>query len=163
MVASLCAGRLIGALGIGGVLAASVAATATAALGFATAPPFAVLVGLALLGGCGGGAVDAALNAFAAARFAPRHLNWLHACWGLGATLGPALATALLAAGFGWRAAWGAVGLVLAALALAFLLTRRRWGAAAPATTRLPALAVLRLPMARWQIGAFFLYCGVEA
>src|SRR3954451_8396552 len=63
MVASLCAGRLIGALGIGGVVGGGVAGTAPAPLGFATAPPFAVLVGLALLGGCGGGAVDAALNA----------------------------------------------------------------------------------------------------
>ncbi|WP_149541295.1 MFS transporter [Siccirubricoccus phaeus] len=166
--ASLLAGRLIAALGIGGVLAASVAATAAAALGFALAPPFPVLVLLALLGGCGGGAVDAALNAFAAARFAPRHLNWMHACWGLGATLGPAMATALLAAGFPWRAAWGAVGLVLAALALGFLATRGRWQAgeeeeAAAAGPRLTALAVLRLPLARRQIAAFALYCGLEA
>jgi fucose permease len=163
MAASVLAGRFIQHLGLGGVLAASVAATATSALGFALAPPWPVLVALALLGGLGGGAVDAALNAFAAGRFAPRHLNWLHACWGLGATLGPAVATALLAAGASWRAAWLAVGLVLAALALAFLLTRARWGApSGQASARLPALAVLRLPMARLQILAFFLYCGVE-
>ncbi|MCO6415118.1 MFS transporter [Siccirubricoccus sp. KC 17139] len=166
--ASLLAGQLIAALGIGGVLAGSVAVTAAAALGFALAPPFPVLVLLALFGGCGGGAVDAALNAFAATRFAPRHLNWMHACWGLGATLGPAIATALLAAGFPWRAAWGAVGLVLAALALGFLATRGRWQARereamAATRPRLSALSVLRLPLARWQIAAFVLYCGLEA
>ncbi|WP_270939400.1 MFS transporter, partial [Falsiroseomonas oryzae] len=104
ILAGLFAGRIIVRLGIGGVLAASVAATALAATGHALAPPFPVFVALALLAGMGGGAVDAALNAYSATHFAPRHLNWLHACWGIGATLGPALAALLLAAGAGWQA-----------------------------------------------------------
>ncbi|WP_372618463.1 MFS transporter [Falsiroseomonas sp.] len=164
IAAGLLAGRLIQALGIGGVLAASLAATALAAGGQALAPPWAVFVVLALLAGLGGGAVDAALNGYSASHFAPRHLNWLHACWGIGATLGPALAAGLLAAGAGWQAGYGAVALLLAPLALACLLTRRRWdGGAPPATTRVSALSALRVPAVRLQMGVFFVYTGLEA
>lgn len=164
LLASILAGWAMRAIGIGALLAASIAATAAAALGQAIAPPWVLFVALAMLAGFGSGAVDAALNTFAALRFAPRHLNWLHACWGLGATLGPGLATALLAAGTGWQAGYAAVGAVLAALALAFAATRARWedgvAAAAPA---LPALSALRQPMVRRLILVFFLLAGVEA
>jgi fucose permease len=165
IAAGLLAGRLIAALGIGGLLVASLTATAFTALGQALAPPWFLFVGLAVLGGMGGGAVDAALNLFAAHRFRPRHMNWLHGCWGIGATLGPAGAALLLAAGFGWQAGYLAVGLALAALALAFMATRRRWddGAHQAHGPSLSAVAVLANPVARLQIVIFFLYTGVEA
>ncbi|WP_137180655.1 sugar MFS transporter [Roseomonas sp. AR75] len=165
ILAGLLAGRIIGVLGIGGVLAASVAATALAALGQATAPPFLIFVALAVLAGLGGGAVDAALNAYSAKHFAPRHLNWLHACWGIGATLGPAAAAALLAAGAGWQAVYAAVGTALALLSLAFVATRRRWddGPAADAAVHVTALAALRVPLVRRQMAVFFVYTGLEA
>lgn len=163
--AGLLAGRAMARLGTGWLLAGSVGLTAVAALGAALAPPWPGLVALALVAGLGAGAVDAALNLFAASRFAPRHLNWMHACWGLGATLGPAIATGVLAAGGSWRLAYAVVGAILAMLATGFLLTRGRWDAAdaAPAGPARPAIAVLRQPMARRQILAFFLYCGLEA
>jgi len=165
IVAGLLAGRLIALLGIGGVLAASLAATAAAAGGQATAPPWVIFVALAVLAGLGGGAVDAALNAFAAARFAPRHLNWLHGCWGIGATLGPSVATGLLATGAGWQAGYAAVAAMLTVLTLGFLLTRRRWDAAAPDAAAVPvsALSALRSPAVRLQMLTFFAYTGLEA
>ncbi|MFM2148075.1 MAG: hypothetical protein RLZZ187_381 [Pseudomonadota bacterium] len=164
MTAGLLAGRLIAALGIGGVLAASLAATALAAGGQALAPPWPVFVALAVLTGLGSGAVDAALNNWAAHRLAARHLNWLHACWGIGATLGPGAAAGLLAAGAGWQAAYAAVAALLAALAGAFLVTRARWHAAAPdATHGHGAIAALRQPVVRLQMAVFFVYTGLEA
>jgi fucose permease len=162
--ASILAGRAMQAMGIGTLLAASIAATALAALGQALAPPWALFVALGLLAGLGSGAVDAALNTFAALRFAPRHLNWLHAFWGLGATMGPGMATALLAAGAGWQAGYAAVGAVLAMLAVAFAATRARWtGGLAPHAPALPALSALRQPMVRRLIAVFFLLAGIEA
>lgn len=165
IVAGLLAGRIIAALGIGGVLAASVAGTAIAAGGQALAPPFPVFVALSVLAGLGGGAVDAALNAYSARHFAPRHLNWLHACWGIGATLGPAAATALLAAGAGWQAAYAAVAATLGVLSIAFIATRRRWDHAAPAdpTVHVTAVSALRNPAVRRQMAIFFVYCGLES
>lgn len=164
ILAGLLAGRLIAALGIGGVLAASLAATALAAGGQALAPPWPVFVALAVLAGIGSGAVDAALNAWAAHKLAARHLNWLHACWGIGATLGPGVTTALLAAGAGWQAAYAAVAGLLAALAGAFLLTRGRWHAAAPDTTQgHGTITALRHPVVRLQMAVFVVYTGLEA
>jgi len=165
VAAGLLAGRLVVWLGLGGLLGASLVATALAALGQGLAPPWVVFVGLAVLSGFGGGAVDSGLNAFAANRFQPRQMNWLHGFWGVGATLGPALAAGLLAAGFGWQAGYLAVGALLLMLAIAFLITRRRWDDGAPAATgpRPSLLAVLRHPVARLQVIIFFVYTGLEA
>lgn len=166
ILAGLLAGRLTARLGIGGLLAASLGATALAAMGQALAPPWGLFVALGVLAGLGGGAVDAGLNLFAAARFAPRHLNWMHGCWGIGATLGPALATLLLAAGAGWQAGYAAVAALLLALGLAVLLTRRRWDAAAPAAelgAPVTALSALRHRLVRLQMAVFFVYTGLEA
>jgi fucose permease len=163
IAAGLLAGRLIAALGVGGVLAASVAGTALAAGGQALAPPFPIFVALALIAGAGGGAVDAALNAYAATHLAPRHLNWLHACWGIGATLGPAGAAALLAAGADWHWAYAAAAALLGLLSLGFIATRRRWGEAAPpARVSASALALLRNRTIRLQMAIFFVYTGLE-
>jgi fucose permease len=164
ILAGLTAARLIAAFGIGGVVAGSIAATALTAAGQALAPPWPVFVGLAVLAGMGGGAVDAALNVYAAQRLAPRHLNWLHACWGIGATLGPAAAAAILAAGAGWQAAYAAVAAALAALGAAFLVTRRRWDGTAPPPGRpVGAISALRHPVVRLQMAVFFVYTGLEA
>lgn len=162
ILAGLTAARLIAAFGIGGVVAGSIAATALTAAGQALAPPWPVFVGLAVLAGMGGGAVDAALNVYAAQRLAPRHLNWLHACWGIGATLGPA--AAFLAAGAGWQAAYAAVAAALAALGTAFLFTRRRWDGTAPPPGRPGGtISALRHPVVRLQMAVFFIYTGLEA
>jgi fucose permease len=162
--ASMLAGRAVAALGVGGVLAASVAATAVAALGQALAPPWPVFVALSLVGGLGAGAVDAVLNAFAAEHFAARHLNWLHASWGIGATLGPALATLLLAAGASWRAGHAVIGALLGVLALLFIATRHSWsGSTAPHRPRLAARSVLRHRLVLHQVAIFLLYTGTEA
>ncbi len=165
VAAGLATGWLMARLGLGGLLALSLAGTTLAALGQGWAPPWWGFVALALLAGAGGGAVDAGLNAFAANRFQPRQMNWLHGFWGVGATLGPALAAALLAAGLGWQAGYLAVAALLGALTLAFFVTRRRWedGVPASAGPRPSLLSVLRRPIARHQALIFFIYTGLEA
>ena len=61
----------------------------------------------------------------------------MHASFGLGATIGPLLVTAVLADGLSWRWADGAMAIVQGALACVFVLTRRNWDA--PAKARPPA------------------------
>ena len=164
VAAGVLTGRMIARAGIGGVLVGSLAATTLAAAGQAFAPPWAGFVALAVLAGFGGGAVDSAMNLFAASRFKPGHMNWLHGFWGVGATLGPATAAALLAAGFGWQAGYAAVALALGALTVCFLATRGRWedGTPRPPADRTNPLAVLRHPVARLQAAVFFLYTGLR-
>jgi hypothetical protein len=83
-----------------------------------------------VLFGVGFGALDTALNAHAARHFGARDINWMHASYGLGATLGPLLVTALLSAGRSWRQTYGVMALALAALGGVLVLAGRGSGCA---------------------------------
>src|SRR3954454_18032857 len=79
-----------------------------------------------------GGAIDRSLIAYAAAHFSPRAMNWLPACFGIGATLGPAIMTGVIGYGLSWRVGYGIGGAMQLTLALCFVLTRQLWRAPAP-------------------------------
>jgi fucose permease len=188
----LWAGMAVSRLGVGGLLAASSGLVALALLGFALAPSWGVFFPMGIVMGLGSGAIDSGLNGYAAVHFSVRHINWLHACWGIGASTGPALMTAAIARGYGYRAGYGVLTAVLGGMALLFLLTRRRWDtpsppAAAAITSAAPAASsgVTEEPSSAaaakdserrlgfksalssgrvWlQIVTFFFYTGVES
>ena len=77
----------------------------------------------------GSGAIDAALNAFAARQFNARQITWLHAVYGLGAAAGPLLFLATTAAGLSWRWAFALVAGLQAVLTVVFALTSHLWQA----------------------------------
>ena len=77
--------------------------------------------------GLGFGSINAAINVHAAHHFSARQINWTHASYGAGATLGPLLATLLLDGGLSWHWVYGLFGGVQAVLALVFALTGRAW------------------------------------
>lgn len=165
----LLAGRFILAVGIGGVLAASTGLVTLGLAGYASAPVFALFLAAACFIGFGSGAVDSGLNTYAAQHFGARHMTWLHAAYSTGAALGPVLMTALLARGAGWRVGYAAIGAVLGALAVTFVVTRGRWtdGLASPASgteaVKGPtAWATFLRPRVLLQLALFFFYCGVE-
>jgi len=169
LTSSFSAGRILRALPIGTVLALSTAAAATALLGFALTPAWPLMVVLGFLAGLGGGAVDAGLNAYGAANFSARTLNWLHAFFGLGTTLGPLIVTAVLSSGFSWRWSYVVVGSAQVLLALTFYLTRGRWlreSRVDPAALAPPSPArtrdTLRRPGVWLGMLVFFIYNGVE-
>jgi fucose permease len=120
-------------LGVGPLLAGSTALVAVGVLTWSAAPAFALVLAAAPLVGFGSGAIDAALNGYAARHFGPRHMSWLHAAYAAGAMTGPALMTAVLARGASWRAGYALVGGALGALVPAFVASRRLWGGDAAA------------------------------
>jgi fucose permease len=174
LLASASTGFLTSRTGVGWLLAGSTALTATALAGFGLAPELVAVVAAALLLGAGAGAIDSGLNAYAARHFSARHMNWLHASFGLGATLGPLVMTGALAAGLSWRWGYGAVALGQAGLAVAFLATTRAWRDGRPARVRRdgsPSAPVPVAPAANrtlalpavWRGAACFaVYAGVE-
>ena len=120
----------------GPLVAAGTMLTAFALAAEALAPSLWVMITGFMLFGLGSGAIDTALNAHAARHFGAREINWMHASYGLGATIGPLLVTALLSAGRSWRQAYGIMALMLAVLAGVLALARDGWQAPRRRRTR---------------------------
>jgi fucose permease len=177
LASSFLSGALVGRWGVGRLLVWSNVVIVASGAGYALAPRWWVMLVCGLLAGLGAGAIDAGINAYTAAHFAPRVMSWLHASWGLGAALGPVVMTSVLAAGLAWRWGYGLVALALVVMALCFARTRALWdsagvpaGAAAvvAAEAVVPrAMAGMRETLARpavWlHLAFFFLYTGLEA
>jgi fucose permease len=128
-----------------------------------TAPPF-VAVLLALIGlGFGVAILDAGLNAYIAGLpGAAPLLNYLHAFYGAGALLGPLVASAILAAAWGWSRVylvWAAVSLSLLA-GIAVIFQRP----AAPPAAEGPNVLLAALRQRAVGLAALFLmlYVGSE-
>lgn len=77
--------------------------------------------------GFGAGAVDACLNGFVAKHYSGRHMNWLHACWGIGATSGPLVLGWAIGSGQGWRHGYFQLALLQLGLAVVLALTLGWW------------------------------------
>jgi fucose permease len=167
LASSFSTGAVLERLGVGRLLVASGLLVAASAAAWAATSWWAVVVAGALVSGLGAGAIDAGINAFAAARFTPRVITWLHACWGLGAMIGPLVMTAVVATGAGWRWGYAVLAASLLALAACFRLTLGLWelpSAARPLHGVASSLAeALGEPRVRGNALLFFLYTGVEA
>ena len=111
MTSSFLSGVLIARMGVGMLLAVSCALTGTALLGYTLVPTWWMMVLLGVLAGLGAGAIDSGLNTYVAAHFDEGLMQWLHACYGIGITLGPVIMTIALTAldSGGWGTASWAV------------------------------------------------------
>jgi fucose permease len=100
-------------------------------------------------------------------------MNWLHASFGLGATIGPILMTALVSNGLLWRWGYVLVGIGQALLAIGIIVRATDWRAVAQANVAdraghptLPhrsLAATLARPLVWVNIGIYFCVAGVEA
>jgi MFS family permease len=127
VVTSAATGRLLALTGAGPLIAGG-ALLVLIALALESAVSSLWLFGAGVVVfGLGFGAIDAALNAHAARWFGARQINWMHASFGLGATLGPLLATVMLGSHLGWRWVYASMALAMAGLTVALTLTHRAW------------------------------------
>lgn len=168
LTSSFLAGQLMRWVGVGRLLAASCGLVTVSLGGMALAPGWGWLMPLAFVGGLGAGAIDSGLNAFAASHFSARVMNWLHACWGIGATTGPVLMTGALALSGQWRVGYAILAGIVGVLTVLFVLTERRWndragGEAGSTAPRVSMGAAMRVPRVWLQVAVFFVYCGIES
>jgi fucose permease len=175
LTSSVAAGFTLARVGVGWLLAGSTALASLALTGYSVAPGLTLMVGCALLLGLGSGAVDSGLNAYAAGAFGPRHMNWLHAFFGLGVALGPLIMTTVISVGLSWRWGYGIVASAQILLALAFVLTVRAWADRRPRPTSgelahgptailgpVRIRATLILPAVWFGALAFAVYASIE-
>jgi fucose permease len=160
-------GKLTSLLGLGNLLWISSALVSAAMLGSGVAPAWPWFVACGVIWGLGSGGIDAGLNAYVSTHFSARHMNWLHACYSVGATLGPLLMTAVLVRAASWRLGYLLVGGLLLGMSILFLVTRRRWNDTPHPTVEshiqpVTMKASLQQPMVWLQIVLFFLYVGLE-
>lgn len=134
--------------------------------GYAIAPSLPLLALAAIIAGAGSGTIDGGLNAYSAAHFTGREVNWMHAAFGLGTTLSPLMLTALLATG-SWRVGYAVVAAYLGLVLVLFIVTRSVWGwppehAPEPGGRSHGALDAIRSPLVWLSILIFFVYAGIE-
>lgn len=126
-IASFNSGRIVSGIGFGWFLTLGSFITSMGLLGYCLSPSWIVMVAFGVLVGIGSGAVDSGLNAYFATNYTTRDLNWLHASFGLGTTLGPAIAISLFNIGLSWRWAYLVPFLAQGLLAVCLLLTFVHW------------------------------------
>lgn len=145
--------------------------------GYALAPGWGTFVALGLIAGLGSGLIDTGLNILVAGSQSVRTMNWMHACFGVGAAIGPLLMTAIITIGLSWRLGYAAIGVVQLMLAIVFLLLLGRDFSVARTTIpdqaaeqtsanildAAPPSATLRLLAVWLAVLLFFLYTGVES
>lgn len=174
LTSSFASGRLIARLGVGRVLAASCAATGVALISYTLVPSWWMMVTFGILVGLGAGAIDAGLNTYVAAHFGEGLMQWLHASYGIGVTLGPIIMTVALNVFSKWRLGYAVVGTAQIVLAAAFVVTLPMWQRKDDPVvggqperrltdykTSMPE--TLRRPAVWLSLLMFFLYTGAEA
>lgn len=172
MTSSFMSGYLLARVGVGRVLAVSCLLTGLALIGYTIVPVWWMMVLLGVFAGLGAGAIDAGLNTYVAAHFGEGLMQWLHASWGIGVTLGPIIMTLGLSAINSWRPGYQIVGGFQIALAICFVLTLALWNQndTHPSNQTEKKLTDYKTPMGEtllqpkvWlSVALFILYVGGE-
>jgi fucose permease len=172
MTSSFLSGILLSRMGVGRLLAASCFLTGIALIGYTLVPEWWMMVSLGVFAGLGAGAIDAGLNTYVAAHFGENLMQWLHASWGIGTTLGPIIMALGLTNLNTWRFGYRVVGIFQIVLAVCFLLTLPMWkrndkpfkdNAEKRLTDyKTPMGTTLRQPLVWLSVMLFFLYVGAE-
>ena len=172
IISSLLTPKFLRILGTGKLVAYSIALTAIASIGYGFADSFNILCLWAIPMGIGAGAVDVAMNNFAAVYLESKHTNWLHASWGIGATLGPSLLSFSIMTSNGWRGAYEMVAILLAIIFTMILISLPLWKkqeangptqtVSEPAKQVLSLREALRVPGMKLSFFTFFFYSALE-
>ena len=173
MTSSFLSGPVVTRIGVGRVLAASCVMTGAALFGYTIVPEWWMMVLLGVAAGLGAGAIDAGLNTYVAAHFSEGLMQWLHASWGIGITLGPIIMTMGLTALNSWHVGYRVVGGFQLALAACFVLTLAMWNQRGESVEskepkrltdyKTPMGETLHQPQVWFSISLFFIYVGAEA
>lgn len=170
IVSSLWTPALLRLMGTGKLVFLSIAFTAAASFGYGISNSFAMMCLFAIPMGIGAGAIDVAMNNFAAIYLESKHTSWLHASWGVGACLGPALFSISVVTGIGWRGAYDMVALLLALIAVMMLITLPIWkkmekrdaSQQESAVKDISLRAALKVPGMKLSFWVFFFYSSLE-
>lgn len=164
---SFYSGRIIKWLGVGKLLLTSCVLVTLGMLGYVFAPTWTLLVIAAMVLGFGNSGLINGLNIFVASNYASSRMNWLHASFGFGSTIGPILITVIvLDLGLSWRVGYVVMALMVMVLGLLVLMTWREWHMptidSSEKVKPLQTKRVIQSPVVWAGIGIMALSAGIE-
>ena len=170
IISSLMSNFLIHKLGIGRIIAISVATTAIALFGFSVSDQYWMLLLWAIPYGLGAGCVDSVLNNYAALHFKSQHMSWLHCMWGVGASISPYIMSFALIGLDNWHYGYLIVGVIQIVLSFFIFMTVPLWKNSPSASgeeemaesKHLTIRQILEIPGAITCFVTFFGYCALE-
>ena len=127
IISSLNSDKLTRKFGTGKVTLVSVLLSAIGLLGYSICSEFWMLCIFAIPYGLGAGGIDSSINNYAANNYSSKHMNWLHAMWGIGATIGPILMGYTLSNGKTWNDGYLLLGIIQSILVLFLFFTLPLW------------------------------------
>ena len=172
LTSSFLSGLIVSRWGIGKVLSISCAMTGIALLSYTLVTEWWMMALLGTVSGLGAGGIDAGLNNYVAANFSERLMQWLHASYGIGITLGPIIMTLSLSELNSWRIGYRLVAFFQLALAICFLASLPLWKLKKSSEKskntdpqheqKVPFIETLKQPQVWLSMALFFVYVGAE-
>ena len=161
-LSSLMSAHLGEKYGVGKLAFASALLTSSSLLGISTVKSYWGLILFSIGLGIGQGAVDALLNAYVAKHYNARHMSWLHGCWAVGATIGPALMTRVISTSGAWSMGYLSLGSAQFVIALILLFSLGFWLHDDHETRNKPKTRSAFDMRMLFGMALFFLYVGAE-
>jgi fucose permease len=133
----------------------------------AASATWVLIVAFGLIAGFGSGVIDAGLNLYVTTYHSAREMNWLHASFGIGITLGPLLMT-YCALQLKWQIGYAITGAVLVVILALLIVNRHLWrnegfqSAENTPVRRAGFSQSLRLPVLWFSMITFLAYVAME-
>ncbi len=166
-LASFFIGRIMARFGSGVSLVSGMLIMMLWYFGSALSSAWIMVVALGLAAGLGSGIIDAGLNLYVTTYHSARDMNWLHASFGVGITLGPLIMT-YCALNLKWQIGYAIVGGALLVILALLIMTRHLWrnggfqSAENKPVRRASFSQSLRLPVLWFGMITFLAYVGME-
>jgi fucose permease len=166
-LASFMIGRIMARLGSGMSLIGGTLILAVSMFAIAGSATWVLVVASGLIAGFGSGIIDAGLNMYVTTYHSAREMNWLHASFGIGITLGPLLMT-YCALQLHWQIGYAITGGGLVVILALLIASRHLWrnegflSADNTPVRRASFRQSLRLPVLWFSMITFLAYVAME-
>ena len=166
-VASFFIGRIMARFGSGMSLTCGMLVLALCLFGTALSSSWILVISFGLIAGFGSGTIDAGLNMYVTAYRSAQEMNWLHASFGIGITIGPLIMTYCISQ-LKWQIGYAITGGVLLIILALLMVTRHQWrnegfqSAENKPVRRASISQSLRQPVVWFSMITFLAYVGME-
>lgn len=128
LAVSFFSGRILSFLSVGWMCLISTLVEIFALILISLTPHWTIFIAASLLLGLGRSGINAAINTYVAERYPASRMNWLHAIFGAGSTVGPLLVTFIVInIGADWQLAYMLIAAVQVLVAVLFVITLKDW------------------------------------